>query len=199
MTLREPLIAAVIVVLGTLVGCEGGHSAADSSTTGTVGILDLDAIAKQLGSDKAIADSIARQTSSLNQELHQLAKSYHAQISEQRQAIAQHPDEDRKVNLAAYEEQAHAGLSKARKRVQTDIARYRAQLIQGFRDEIRPTVRRIANQRGLSIVVTKNDSVIYDYGAAVDLTESVLQALMANSSQRQNQSATRPNPATTQR
>jgi len=192
MNLQNPWLAAISVTIGMLSGCGTSYfpGASESTPTGTVGVVDLDAVAQRLGSDKVIADSLARQTTSLKQELHQLAKSYHDQITQRQEAIAKNPAENHKVSLASYQEQANAHLSKARQQVQSEVVKFRAQLIQRFRDEIRPTVRRIADERGLSIVVTKNDSVIYDYGSAVDLTEPVVQSLLANSHDAQNQTAT---------
>jgi len=51
-----------------------------------------------------------------------------------------------------------------------------------FRADIKPIARKIAGSRGLSLIVTKNDSVVYDYTDSVDITGAVVQELLSQRS-----------------
>jgi Skp family chaperone for outer membrane proteins len=65
-------------------------------------------------------------------------------------------------------------LTKVKQQAQQDLQKHRAELVAQFRDEIRPIARRVAQSRGLSVIVTKNDSVLYDFAPSADITEAVL-------------------------
>ena len=69
------------------------------------------------------------------------------------------------------------------------------QLVQKFRDQIKPVARRVAQQRGLSVIVTKNDSVIYDFTATADITSAVVDELLAAAPQPQPTAAASTAPA----
>ncbi|MCA9263451.1 MAG: OmpH family outer membrane protein [Planctomycetales bacterium] len=169
-----------MVGMGTalLVGVTGcGKIGGGGAQSGTVAVIDLDVIASQLGSQQAIAESITKQQESLNNQLVELARSYSAQISEQQRVLADNPNQESEVQLAGWQRQAEVQLNQAKRQAQSDVVRYRAQLVNDFREQVRPVARQVADARGLSIIVTKNDSVVFDYGSAVDITNEVLEQL----------------------
>jgi Skp family chaperone for outer membrane proteins len=162
---------------GLAAGCnrasvDGGRAA------GAVAVIDLDAIAHRLGSDKQIADAIAKRQSSLSQHLVEVAKSYSQQIEERKKSLATAPDES-EVTLATWQQQASENLTKVKQQAQQDLQKHRAELVAQFRDGIRPVARRVAQSRGLSVIVTKNDSVLYDFAPSADITEAVLVELQS--------------------
>ena len=51
-------------------------------------------------------------------------------------------------------------------------------MINRFREEVKSVARKVASDKGLSIVVTKNDSVIFAYDSTVDITNEVADQLL---------------------
>lgn len=171
------LAAFACLGLGVVAGCS--RQSADTPAVGAVAVIDLDAIAHRLGSDQQIVSSIAQRQTTLSQKLVELSKQYSQQIEERKKALSETPSKDTEVTLANWQQQANANLNKVKQQAELDLQRHRAQLISQFREEIKPAVRRVAQSRGLSVIVTKNDSVLYDFSPSVDITEAVVTELLA--------------------
>jgi Skp family chaperone for outer membrane proteins len=169
--------AACLATLGTM-GCNRQPPATVAKSPG-VAVIDLDAIAHRLGSDKQIVDSISQKQSSLSQQLVELAKSYNQQIADRKKALEQEQPKPSDVTLAAWEQQANENLNKVKRQAAADLDKHRAALIQQFRDQIKPAARKVAESRGLSVIVTKNDNVLYDFSASADITDAVVAELLA--------------------
>jgi Skp family chaperone for outer membrane proteins len=178
MRIRQALLATAWLGLA-FTGCSRQQRAAEKPALGAVAVIDLDAIAHRLGSDKQIVEAIAKRQSSLSQQLVDLSKSYSQQIEEQKKKLADSQGEPASVNLASWQQQANANLNKVKQQAELDLQRHRAELIARFRDEIKPAARRVAQSRGLSVIVTKNDNVLYDFSPAADITDAVVADLLA--------------------
>jgi Skp family chaperone for outer membrane proteins len=165
-----------------LCGCNRQSGSAGTAAVGAVAVIDLDAIAQRLGSDKQIAEAISKRQTSLSQQLVDLAKRYNEQIAEQKKKLAETAAEQEKVTLANWQQQANANLSKVKQQAELDLQRHRVQLIAQFREEIKPSARRVAQSRGMSVIVTKNDAVLYDFSPAADITDAVVADLLAHRS-----------------
>jgi Skp family chaperone for outer membrane proteins len=177
----QALLAAVACLTVTLLaGCNRQQNAAESVSIGAVAVIDLDAIAQRLGSDKQIAESITKRQTSLSQQLVDLAKSYNQQIEDQKKKLAEAQAEQGEVTLANWQQQANANLNKVKQQAQIDLQKHKAALVAQFREEIKPAARRVAQARGMSVIVTKNDSVLYDFAPAADITDAVVSELLAH-------------------
>jgi Skp family chaperone for outer membrane proteins len=183
MTARHWLgTGAVLTATAALAVLVGRHwqNGQSGRSPGSVAVIDLDDIARRLGSDKQMADSINQRQSALRQQLVDLSKRYSEQIAERKKtqpAAAQ--AEKGEVTLAAFEQQANASFNQMKQRAEVDLQSHRAQLIAQFRDQIKPAARRVAQARGLSVIVTKNDTVVFDYTGASDITDAVVEELLA--------------------
>ena len=176
-TLGWLTIAAGLGITG-LAGCN--RQQAPGAVHGAVAVIDLDAIAQRLGSDKAIIDSISKRQSSLSEQLVGLAKSYSQQITDRKKALEESQPEQSEVTLANWQQQASANLNKVKQQAELELQQHRTQLVKQFRDQIKPVARRVAHSRGMSVIVTKNDSVLYDFTASADITEAVVAELLAS-------------------
>jgi Skp family chaperone for outer membrane proteins len=179
--MRAQLLVGAIFALG-LTGC--GWSSSDKPTASgaaAVAVIDLDEIARRLGSDKQMADAINQRQSALRQKLVELAAAYNEQIAEQQKTLPADQADQAEVTLAAWQQQANDNLNQVRQQAELDLRNHQAQLIQQFRDSVKPAARRIAQARGLTLIVTRNDSVVFDYTAAADITDEVVDELLASS------------------
>lgn len=183
-----------VLALGFLGGCSQ-PSGVGPSAGGAVAVIDLDAIAQRLGADQRIVESISQRQTSLSQKLVELAKSYSQQIEERKKTLTETPPEQSEVTLANWQQQANANLSKVKQQADFDLQRHRTQLVAQFREEIKPVARRVAAARGLSIIVTKNDSVLYDFAPSAEITDAVVAELLATRSGAAAQPAATPQAA----
>jgi Skp family chaperone for outer membrane proteins len=73
--------------------------------------------------------------------------------------------------------QATASLNQVQQKAKSDLNQHRVQIVQQFRDEIKPIARQVASEKGLSIIVTRNETVVFDFTSAVDITEDVVRKM----------------------
>jgi Skp family chaperone for outer membrane proteins len=151
----------------------------NESAVGTVAVIDLDAVARQIGGDIQMANSIKQRETSLNQQLQSVQTSFQKQIGDKRDELGGEPTEEETQQFALLQRQANTNLNQIRTQAQNDLNRHRLQLVARFREEARPVARAVAAEKGLSIVVTKNDSVVFTYQSAVDITDEVAARMLA--------------------
>jgi Skp family chaperone for outer membrane proteins len=178
-----PAVALGLVVTCLLTsGCQKSSSSqqadqgdlqSNESAVGTVAVIDLDAVARQIGGDIQMANSIKQRETSLNQQLQSVQTSFQKQIGDKRDELGGEPTEEETQQFALLQRQANTNLNQIRTQAQNDLNRHRLQLVARFREEARPVARAVAAEKGLSIVVTKNDSVVFTYQSAVDITDEV--------------------------
>jgi Skp family chaperone for outer membrane proteins len=171
--------AALALATAALAGCNQSNGGRPAASAGAVAVIDLDEIARRLGSDKQMASAIAQRENALSQQLVELARSYSAQIQEQKAKLPGADDEQNQVTVASWEQQANAKLNTVKQQAAADLQNHRLRLIAQFRDQIKPAARRVAQARGLSVIVTKNDSVVFDYTSGADITDAVVDELLA--------------------
>lgn len=157
------------------VGCSRPATSAPSAPLGTVAVIDLDRVAQKLGQDRQITQAIQTQQSLLQKQLQELAAAYDQQLAQNRQNSAEPSTGE--VALASWQQQASANLGKARQELEAKLTAHRAQLVLQFREQIKPFAREAARARGLSVIVTKNESVVYDFVDAVDISDDVVTAI----------------------
>ena len=85
----------------------------------------------------------------------------------------------RKQQLAELERDFNLQLNQAQRTAQNELSVYRQRLIQRFRDEVVPLAQEAASQRGLGVVLTKNDTVLLAFDDAHDITAAVVAKLRA--------------------
>jgi Skp family chaperone for outer membrane proteins len=182
--MRAYWLTVALCLNATLIaGCNRQAASTPTASVGAVAVIDLDEIARRLGSDKQIVTSISQRQNSLSQQLVDLAKSYSQQIEEQKKKLAESGDKKGDVTLANWQQQANAKLNEVKQQAELQLQQHRATLVAQFREEIKPAARRVAQSRGLSVIVTKNDSVLYDFAPGTDITDAVVAELQASRQQ----------------
>ena len=165
-----------------LAGCnrpEGPASAnrPAQNVLGAVAVIDLDAVAQKLGRDKAMSEAIQQHQAALNQQLANIKVSYEKEISQKQNEFGQSPSQEQVQLLSTMGRQASANLNQVQQKAKNDLSQHGAQLVQQFRDEVKPIARQVASEKGLSIIVTRNDTVVFDFTAPVDITEDVIRKM----------------------
>ncbi len=185
--MRQSCIAlSLLGVASLLAGC-GGQGGADSpessakgkAAMGGVAVIDLDEVAKRLGRDAEMAGSITTRESDLNEQLGALQTSLRRDYDAEEQRLADAPIDEQTTKLQQLQNDHQTRLATAQRQAQQDFAVYKARVVNGFRDEMKPVARRIAAEKGLGVVVTKNETVLFTYDDAVDITDEVAAELLS--------------------
>jgi Skp family chaperone for outer membrane proteins len=199
--MRRRWVLVLSVVAGPLMAFAGGCNKGDgpshagntqaepagpaASRPSGVAVIDLDEVAKQLGKDVVLLREISDGQTSLNQQLRNLQSSLQEKLRQKAQELetrsvgdASKP-EPRKQQLAALERDLNLQLNEARRTAQNELNAHRQKLIQQFRDEVVPVAQGIAGERGLGVVITKNDTVLLACDDAHNITNAVVTKLRA--------------------
>lgn len=160
-----------------LAGCglkQGEQPAAKAEKpVGGVGVVDLDLVAKRLGRDIEMQNDVQERVSSLNAKLASLQESLRRLYDEKKEKYGEEVSEEGIKELQAAEERMDAQLREFKRKAEAELAAFRQQLVDRFREQAKPVLREVAAARGLSIVVPKNDGLLLTVDPAVEITDEV--------------------------
>ena len=184
-------ISVVGLALG-LGGCESADEGKSDETAETpatppvsgkvIAVIDLDLIAQRTGVDREIQNALVQAQNQINQRLGQMRQNFQAQVQQAsvtlqnrvNQGIAG-PNE-----IAALENDIKAlnvQLQREQAVGQKSLSDAQINLINSFKNQVRPIVQQIAVEEGYGLVITKNETVIYTYDAAHDITLEVVRRM----------------------
>jgi Skp family chaperone for outer membrane proteins len=184
--MRRSIAACVAAgVLVGLAGCSnttpgGGTAGVGVSKAGTVAIVDLDEVARRLGRDLEMSESVQDEQLAVNKELEQLRQSLKKQYEAAVDKAGEEPSEEERKKLQTLSQQIDLKFNQERQKKTNELSAYRVTLISRFREEVRPIAQEVAADRGLALVVTKIDNLIFAYDPEAEITDAVV-ARLANS------------------
>lgn len=171
----------IVVLQFCLVGC----SYSSTSNQGNVAIVDLDEAAKQLGLSEQWSAQLTTQQTKVNEQL----VNYQQQLNDQLQAkqaevVATSATEEtlaqpQQAELATYQQELNGKLRQAKTQAEQHLTAARTQIIHNFRDMAKQISMEVALENGYDVVLTKNDSVVFNYSPNSDITAQVVQRLKA--------------------
>jgi Skp family chaperone for outer membrane proteins len=174
--MRCLLLLSVSLVVLLAAGC--GSDTPRSKSGGKTAVLDLDEIAKRLGQDVKMTESIRAKEAALNREVDARVAALQQQLAAKRKELGDKPSEEQKKQLAAMEAQARQQASQLRTKAAALVKQHRLGVIRQFREEVKAVGDRIAAKKGIDLLLTKNDTVVFSYQPLVDITDDIA-AMMA--------------------
>lgn len=170
-----PLCAiAAFALLG--IGCEKPNS----SSAGTVAVLDLDAVAKRLGRDVAISDQLKNENDTLVSKLTKSRDELQAKFDASRASIGDKPTDEQTQRLTQLGQSMNSELLAKQQDAQKELGAKQASLVAQFREEVKPVAQKAAAKKGMSIVLLRSDITVLSAEAAVDITDDVVAAMIGS-------------------
>lgn len=175
---------SIAILCGLLLACVGcgkaaqGEQTADKSdksveAVGGVGVVDLDLVAKRLGRDIEMKNKVEEYVTSLNQKLATLQGSLRRLYEEKKERFGDEPTDEQIAELKATENRMERELLDVKRKSEVELSNYRQSLVDQFREEAKPVLRKVAAARGLSIVIPKNDGLLLTIDPKVEITDEV--------------------------
>jgi Skp family chaperone for outer membrane proteins len=190
------LILIVGILLGTLTGCnrDGAPQGVTSAPkpAGGVGVVDLDSLAKQLGRDVEMNNAVQERLTSLNSKLTTFQNSLNRLFDEKKETFGEEPNEEQQKQLAATQDRMTSQLLESKRKGENELAVYKQQLVDQFREQTKPVLREVAAARGLSIVVPKNNLLLLTVDPGVEITDEVAKRMLASQPPTSEPSAEKP-------
>lgn len=176
--MRKLLIVNAIVIgfcLGQA-GC-GWFSSNRPEISGGVAVIDLDEIAREVGATDEMSQAIAAHEAALNAQLHTLKANYVEQLQSKKNELGSEPTTEDNQRFAAMSQQASLNLAAAQQQAKGHMTKHRADLVIQFRKRVAPIAQQIAAERGLSLVIPRNEGMILAVDEQIDITDAVAAAL----------------------
>jgi Skp family chaperone for outer membrane proteins len=178
--MRQAILAswACVIVVG-LAGCgmQGGQK---SGGSGNVAVIDLDEVSRRLGRDVQMASSIRDAQSQVNDQLRVIQTSLQKELDERKGQIGEEAEPEKLQELQVYAAELNQTFAQSRQQGLNELRSHQQGLIARFRDEVKPIAQAVAAERGMQIVVTKNEMVVYAFTPTVDITEEVISRMAAS-------------------
>lgn len=181
LTMRRTLFLLALCCLPLASACNqaasNGSASPAKAASGGVAVIDLDEVARLLGRETAIKQSLTAREANLNQQLETMRVSYANQLRQRKQELTPEPASNELAQLQSFEQKAVAHIQQAQRQAQQDLDGQKRALINTFRDEVKPIASQVAATKGLSIVVSKNDTFLFAFDSAVDITQEVAERM----------------------
>lgn len=176
---RSAITTVIAVVAAFSVGLTWSYLT--GSGHGSVAIVDLDEVARRLGRDKEMVESVQTQAGALNQRLVAAQNSAVQQLNQVKASL----NEDEQITneeaqqFVRLQRSAQLQLNQLQQQARTGLNQHRQQLVSQFRKDAQPIAMKAAKERGFDSVVTRNDTVVFSYDSSVDITEDVIKLMSA--------------------
>ncbi len=176
---RSAITTVVAVVAAFGVGLTWSYFT--GSNQGSVAIVDLDEVARRIGRDKEMIESVQTQAGALNTQLVGLQNKAIQQLKAVRDGL----NEDEQITnqeaqqFVRLQRSAQVQLTQLQQRAKVGLNQHRQQLVSQFRKDAQPIAAKIAKERGFDSVITRNDTVVFSFDEAVDITDDVVKLMSA--------------------
>jgi len=146
---------------------------------GGLAVIDLDAVAKAVGRADDMNQMLKIQEGALNQSLNKIGASFQEQIDKKKAEVGAEPTPEQTKEVAKLQIEAQSRLTNTKRQAQSRLSQYQQQLVAQFRDEVRPIAQQVAQQKGLSVVIPRNEGLLLSVDPGADITAEVTKAFLA--------------------
>ena len=143
----------------------------------SVAVVDLDEVAKRTGRSEKLNVAIKEREIVLNREFEAGRAAMESQIAAKVTEFGDAPSDEQKAQLQAMRQESTRQLLMAQQQANNQLTQLRSELIGEFRSEIQPVVQRVAAEKQISLVLTKNDTVVLTFDPLIDITETIADRL----------------------
>lgn len=170
--MRRLLIIFAVVATTLVTGCIHESHAQGPG----VGVIDLDALARQMGRRDAMNQALKESSEELTRQLQASAALIQQKVKESVDNLRANPTPAAQAAHQKLVIEAKRKIEAQKSALTRKAQEKRKQIIVDFRNEIRPAVQKVATARGVKIVLTASENLMWAE-QSVDLTNAVLAEL----------------------
>lgn len=171
------LLVPVSLAALSLVGCGQMVGTSTPSSHGGIAVVDLDKVAQETRRDVQLANSLELAQNSLNQLLSKTVENAKEQLDTKKKGYGEELSAEDQKEYSAMERSAVTQLSQLQNKARAEFEQFKQKQIANFRAEIKPIAQEIANKRGMSVVIPKNEGLLLSVDTGADITEEVIKVL----------------------
>ncbi|MDF1849910.1 MAG: OmpH family outer membrane protein [Verrucomicrobiales bacterium] len=142
------------------------------SEGGGVAILDIDAVARQLGIEEQVRVELAALQKRLAQDLQKTQAQLQTEMNGVQRAAGENPSEQQLRQIRATSQQLNSEFARLKTQAEQSLAQERVRMINEFRIKLEPIAKDAAAERGLDVVIMKVTPPVFTFSSNVDITEA---------------------------
>lgn len=191
--LRTWLVVGLILIIA---GCDLAQKA-PTRQSGRVALIDIVRISNETGHTDKINNEITQTQSILQQELGKLQGELQGRISEtQKKFGAEPPTDEQRKELTDMIGAAQQEFQLAQGEATKQLKQKQVDLVNAFREVVRPVAKQVANDRGMTVVLIHNEAFVMDHDPSTDITDAVIAGMPKVATEMPKVSAEEMEPAT---
>jgi Skp family chaperone for outer membrane proteins len=148
------------------------------NTGNTVAVLDLQRVAKETGYSRQINSHMENLRTELQTQITDVQGQLNTQLAEKQGKFGDKPTEQQRQELNQLFTAAKSQLQQAQQQAMETIQQQRSSLVDELFDLLRPYAKRIANERGMNVVLLKSKALVFDNSPESDITDEVIAAVV---------------------
>lgn len=161
-------IALVLIFISFFAGCERNNN-------GTIAVIDLDKIASATGRDTFIAEQVQLFTTEQEAKLTKLRDNLRFDIEQEKKKLESGQVKGGQEDINQLTQSRENMLREEIRKVEEAVGQLRVNLVMDFKKEIEPIARKVANQRGMGVIMIKQNAMLY-VAPTSDITSDVVDA-----------------------
>ncbi len=173
--LSNPVLVGAFVVAVTLVGCDW-PAEPGTPPTGLVAVIDLDSVARAVGRDSVIASRVQEYADQQSAKLNRLRDDLREQLQQEKSRLGDTPGDADREKLAQLTARMDLQLQQEIAKARQAAEQLKIDLVMDFKQEIQPLAERVVKARGNSILLIRQNAMLY-VDPAADITKAVIEEL----------------------
>ena len=186
----------------SLTGCSKTGDGSSAGKPGTVGVVDLDRVSEEVGWKSELEEDRKAAVQDVDSQFQVFGTSVKNAWTDKRKAIGEaahlkpedlkvinadqiNGDDFQKLPLSKEQKddflrsanEASQTLERAKQFAQQKLQEREQRVIESYREAMKPSVRRVANNGGVTTVLSTNPNIVFYYDPVVDLSNQVVDDL----------------------
>jgi len=161
----------LMISMSLIVACN------QQAPSNSVAVLDLVKVSDETGNAEKIQSELAKIRGRLQQDLQSVQMNLQKNFQDNQAKIGKTPTEEQRAQLGQMLADAQNKLKFAQNSAATELKNKREELVIKLRETVRPVANRIAHEKGMTVILIKNENLILGYDEKADITEAVIAEL----------------------
>jgi Skp family chaperone for outer membrane proteins len=173
-------LVAILAGCGWNADAQTAPPRADGTAAASVVVVNLQDVLERLGHDKDLNKQLQAKKEEQQQQFATLSADVKSQVAAKKAELGENATEQQKKELQSLELRLTLGLRQAQAQLNNEFNAYRLQLVNRFREQVKPVASTIAKKRKASVVLARDEGVVLVYENSVDITDDVVQGMLAS-------------------
>ncbi len=161
--------AALLVFAGTT----------QAQDKGAVAVVDIDAVANELGISEAVVAKLQAASQNLNQQLANAKGQLQGRMNQAEAQVGQQANDQARQQLVNFNRQLNEQYDQLQAQARQAITNTRNQEIRDFQEKLKPIALDVAKKKGFQVVMMKISPPVFAFTEEVDITADVTAAAKA--------------------